>query len=91
MLRNSNYLVAGIVSRHFDHVKIVRNEGNQVCLYDNRYKHFYVYIYRTSEKCFKLAITYRFKICYFSFRNSEVVLEFLDNLDKGRFTFYEQS
>lgn len=85
---STNYLYFSIIAKHFNHLSMCLHYKEQITLLDNRYKRFYIYIVRTSDKCYKVHVTYNYRIFSLSFRSSITLVEFLQKLDQGEFKFY---
>lgn len=79
----TNYLYFSILSQKFSNLKIALHKGERITLYDTRYKLFYIYIVRSSDKCFKLYATYKFNIFTLSFRTTNQIIDILKKLDTG--------
>ena len=85
MIKSCLYLYWAVLSEHFTHLKISSYGKEHLTMLNNRYKNYFIYIVRTSEKCYQVYITYKFRILNFSFRSCTGVIDLLKNIDSGGF------
>lgn len=88
-VHSTNYLYFSLLSEKFEHLRLISHRRYQIVMYDNRYRTSKIYIKRTSDKCYRVFITFKFDFVDLSFRTIESIVRFFKKLDNGGFTFYE--